>query len=339
MGGGVGDIRLYLNGTAVLLDNNRGLRVKTPDSTNDACRAYTVKLRNGVNTIRAIAFNGDNSMQSRDALHEITASLKSIVRPSLYALVVGINDYKNPKLQLSYAVADAGFFTDALTKGASPLFDKVVVKKLITTDETTRESIMQELQAMRSLNPDDLFVFFVASHGTVDDGEYFLITSNIGSTSTEKLKTDAVSQNTIKELIANIPATKKLIVLDTCNAGKLGDAIQNAMQTRGMSEETAIKVLSRAVGSTILSAATSVQEALEGYRGHGLFTFVLCEGLNGKADKDKSGVISTTELAGYVEDEVPSLAEQVFKKAQYPTLQISGQGFPIGKTAGAVIAP
>ena len=184
---------------------------------------------------------------------------------------------------------------------------------------------------MRSLNPDDLFVFYVASHGTVDDGEYFLITSNVGSTRTEKLRTDAISQTIFKELIANIPATKKLIIIDTCNAGALGGAIQTAMLTRGMSEDTAMKVLSRAVGSTVLSASTSLQEALEGYNGHGLFTYVLTEGLQGKADKGGTGYVRTTELADYVDNEVPVLAEKIFKKAQYPTISISGQAFPIGK--------
>jgi len=28
---------------------------------------------------------------------------------------------------------------------------------------------------------------------------------------------------------------------------------------------------------------------------------------------------------------VPTLAEKIFKKAQYPTISISGQAFPIGK--------
>ncbi len=330
-GGGIGDIRLYLNGSAVVLDSSRGVAIVPTQHTTEVYRKYTVKLTSGVNTIRAIAFNGDNSMQSTDALHEITASYKSITKPSLYALVIGINEYKNPKLQLNFAAADAGLFADTLKNGAAPLFDKVVVKKLSTKEETTRENIIKELTAMRSLNPDDLFVFYVASHGTVDDGEYFLITSNVGSLSTAKLKTDAISQNTLKELVANIPATKKLIVIDTCSAGKLGDAIQTAMLTRGMSEDTAMKVLSRAVGSTILSASTSVQEALEGYQGHGLFTFVLAEGLNGKADKGKSGFVKTTELADYVDNEVPVLAEKIFKRAQYPTISISGMGFPIGQ--------
>lgn len=329
-GGGIGDIRLYLNGSAVMLDSTRGVKIVTANQ-NEIFKTYKLKLSSGLNSIRAIAFNADNTMQSSGAIYEITASFKSIGKPSLYALVIGINEYKNPKLQLNYAVADATLFANTLKKGASALFDKVEVKTLSSTEETTRENILKELKAMQSLNPDDLFVLYVASHGTVDDGEYFLITSNVGSTRTEKLKTDAIGQTIFKELVGNIPATKKLIIIDTCNAGALGEAIQVAMLTRGMSEDTAMKILSRAVGSTILSASTSLQEALEGYQGHGLFTYVLTEGLKGKADKGNTGYVRTTELADYVDNEVPMLAEKIFKKAQYPTISISGQAFPIGK--------
>ena len=331
IGGGIGDIRLYLNGSAVVLDSARGVKI-VPTNKNEVLKTYNLKLTNGINTIRAIAFNGDNTMQSNDVLHEITASFKSLTKPSLNAIIVGINEYKNPKLQLKYAVSDAELFENTLKKVTAGLFEKVNIKKLVTKEKTTNESIIKELKAYKSLNPDDVFVFFVASHGTVDDGEYFLITSNVGSTRTEKLKTDALPQGMLKELIANIPATKKLIIIDTCSAGALGEAIQVAMLTRGMSEDTAMKILSRAVGSTILSASTSLQEALEGYNGHGLFTYVLAEGLSGKADKGKTGYVKTTELADYVDNEVPVLAEKVFKKAQYPTISISGQAFPIGKT-------
>ena len=329
-GGGIGDIRLYLNGAAVMLDSSRGMKVVS-NNRNEVNKTYNLKLTRGLNSIRAIAFNGDNTMQSSDALCQITASFQTDVKPSLYALVIGINDYKNPKLQLNNAVADAVLFGSTLKQSASGLFDKVNLKMLTTAEATTNENIIKELKSMRLLNPDDLFVFYVASHGTVDGGEYFLITSNVGSTRTEKLKSDAISQATFKELIANIPATKKLIIIDTCNAGALGSAIQTAMLTRGMSEDTAMKVLSRAVGSTVLSASTSIQEALEGYNGHGLFTFVLTEGLQGKADKGGTGYVKTTELADYVDNEVPILAEKIFKKAQYPTISISGQAFPIGR--------
>lgn len=327
-GGGVGDVRLYLNGSAVVLEKTRTLQVALkPDSGQ--ILSYTLRLVPGKNSLRAIAFNAANSMQSTDALHQIEARLAER-RPSLHALVIGIQEYENPKLNLQYPVADAQLFAQTLQERAAGLFERVSIKTLTTRPETTISAITAALTSMKQqARPEDLFVFYVASHGTVDDGEYFLITSNVGATSTDKLKRDALSQNSLKELIANIPATKKLIVLDTCNAGKMGDSLQVAMLTRGMSEDTAMKVLSRAVGSTILSASTSVQEALEGYKGHGLFTYVLTEGLKGKADLDKDGYIKTKELGSYLEDEVPLLAEKVFKHRQYPVVNDSGQGFPV----------
>jgi WD40 repeat protein len=330
-GGGIGDIRIYLNGTAILLENARGLAiVGVKDKT--MYKSYRIKLLNGENTIRAVAFNEDNTMSSADAMHKIIATLNVIKRPSLYALIIGIQEFKNPRLELKYALADADLFANTIKTGASGLFDKVTIKRLTSREETTREHISHELRSLRALtSPDDMFVLYVASHGTIDEGEYFLITSNVGSTSTASLKRDALSQTVLKELISNIPATKKLVIVDTCNAGALGEAMQVALLTRGMSEDTAIKILGRAVGSTILSASTSLQEALEGYQGHGLFTYVVAEGMRGKADRVKSGFVRTTDLADYVDNEVPLLAEKVYRRAQYPIISISGMAFPIAK--------
>jgi uncharacterized caspase-like protein len=149
----------------------------------------------------------------------------------------------------------------------------------------------------------------------------------VGLTSDEALRRDALSQEDLKRLIAGIPATKKVLLLDTCHAGALGDAL--ALTTRGLDEDAAVKVLSGAVGSTVLSASTSQEQALEGQEGHGLFTWVLLQGLDGKADVRNNGYVSTLDLASYVGDEVPKVAEQVFKRKQFPNLHNAGQSFPI----------
>jgi hypothetical protein len=331
-GGGVGDVRVYLNGSAVSLDR-RNLAVAAVAGKAQVF-SYKVRLVSGKNALRAIAFNAENSMQSTDALHVIEASIAT-KRPSLHALVIGIQDYENPKLTLKYSVADATLMANTLRQQAKGLFENVHVTALTSRADTTKDAIIKAVQtAQGKVRPDDLFVFFVASHGTVDEGEYYLITSNVGAVSTLGLKNNALSQDKLKELIANVPATKKLVVIDTCNAGKLGEALQVAMLTRGMNEETALKILSRAVGSTIISASSSVQEALEGYEGHGLLTWVVAEGLKGKADLNKDGAVNTLELATFVDDQVPALAEKVFKHKQYPLVSPSGQGFPLTR-AGA----
>lgn len=332
-GGGIGDIRLYLNDTSIMTDSARAVIIKGKARTkeNEIVKKYTLQLLNGANTIKAIAFDKENNVQSNPAVQKITSSFTRPKKPSLYALVIGINDYKNPKLKLKYAAADAQLFAEVLRETAGRIFDKVNITTLTTRNSSSKTNILRELEKYKALNPDDVFAFYVASHGTVDDGEYYLITSNVGALSTEKLKKDAVTQKELRERIANVPAAKKLIIIDTCNAGKLGEQLQMAMLTRGMSEDTAMKILSRAVGSTIISASSSLQEALEGYKDHGLFTYVLAEGMKGGADVSRSGYVKTSDLASYVEEKVPEIAEAVFKRAQYPTKAVNGNDFPIGK--------
>ena len=328
-GGGIGDLRLYLNDSAIILENGRSSGKKINQKAFE--KEYRIKLRDGENTIKALAFNDNNTMQSNRSEKTVEFKAKNVRRPSLYALVIGINEYDNQNLDLQYAVPDALLFSDTLRKTSNKLFQKVNINLLTKKNETTKDAIMKSILSFKDFNPEDLFVFYIASHGTISDGEFFLITSNVGATSTKKLRQDALSQNYVKELIANIPTSKKLIVLDTCNSQALGNDLQIALLTRGLSEDTAVKVLSRSVGVTILCAAKSNQEALEGYNDHGLFTYVLSEGLSGKADYDKDGYVKTFELADYIDNEVPSLAEKIFNVAQYPIVSPGGQGFPIGK--------
>lgn len=122
-------------------------------------------------------------------------------------------------------------------------------------------------------------------------------------------------------------------MLDTCNAEKLGEnLLQGILAKRGMSTDAAVKVMSRGMGTTILSAATSQQQALEGYKNHGLFTYVVSQGLSGMADVNKDGLVKTSELADYLDNEVPELAEKLFQHKQYPSNSSSGQSITITRS-------
>jgi len=187
--GGLGEIRIYLNGIAVSLDDQEGLRAKpnNPSNKDPLYKSYTIKLSKGKNQIRAIAFNAENTMQSKDAFYHINANFQEARKPSLYALVIGIDEYENPKLTLNYAVADAKLFKETIQSKSKGLFDKVNVTILSSKNETNKSRIISELNKMKQLNPDDVFVFYVASHGEVDNDKYYLYSSDVGSISTSKL--------------------------------------------------------------------------------------------------------------------------------------------------------
>jgi uncharacterized caspase-like protein len=211
---------------------------------------------------------------------------------------------------------------EVLRKRAAPLFDKVNVETLTTPEVTTKLALEQAFARYRGIAPDDVFVLYVAGHGTVEENlasrRYFMIPSNVDRTSDEALSRDAIGQDELKQLISGIPATQKLLLLDTCHSGALGDEL-----ARGLN------VLSGAVGSTLLTASTSQEQALEGQEGHGVFTWVLLQGLDGKADARNKGYVTTIDLASYVVDEVPAVAEQAFKREQRPTLFNVGQAFKV----------
>ncbi|MBV8402855.1 MAG: caspase family protein, partial [Gammaproteobacteria bacterium] len=332
-GGGVGEIRTFVNGSAVADSSGRALEV-VPVSGVPA-RTIHLRLVPGSNAIQVIAFNSDGSMHSNPAEISVTANYRPSGGPQLHALIVGIQDFANPGFNLRYSVADATAIADLLQKRAAPLYDQVHVEQLTTQSTTTKSALEAAFTRYRSIDPGDVFVFYVASHGTVEgedlaSREYFLIPSNVSAATDEAIRRDALSEGELKQLIASIPATRKLLLLDTCHAGAMGDAMM--VTTRGLEEMAAVKVLSGAVGSTVLSASTSDEEALEGQDGHGLFTWVLLQGLGGSADFRKNGYINTFDLADFVDDEVPKVAEQHFHRKQVPNLHNAGQSFRIASS-------
>lgn len=329
-GGGIGEVRAFVNDTAVTETAGRALEVVPLGGA--PARILHLQLVPGRNDLKVIAFSADGSVHSNPASATLTARYTANTQPQLYALIVGIQDFKNPKFDLKYPVSDATAISELLQKRAAPLYQKVNVERLVTPEATTKAALTSALSRYHGIGPGDVFLFYVASHGTVISSdpaqrEYFLISSNVDTATDEAIRREAMSEEELRLLIANIPATRKLLLLDTCHAGAMGDAMM--LTTRGVEELAAVNVLSGAVGSTVLSASTSDEEALEGEGGHGLFTWVLLQGLGGDADLRKHGYINTFELADYVDDEVPRLAEEHFKRRQEPNMHNAGHSFQI----------
>lgn len=339
-GGGIGEVRVSVNGSTVASVSGRSPVQVSEQPT----MTVPVRLDAGPNLIRIVAFNTEGSMRSEPVTVQVQGRFTSTHRPSMHVLVVGIDQFANPRLTLRNAVADARAVALTLKAKATGLFETVHVTELTSPADTTRASILAALQRHTALNPGDVFVLFIASHGMVqgdriDRQDYYLLTSNVGSTSTAALGRDAISQHELKRVLAAIPARKKLMLFDTCYAGALGESLQNTPGTRGLAEDAALRILGDAMGSTIVSAASSVQQALEGFNGHGLFTWVLIEGLNGKAVAQGRQYVSTADISSYIEDEVPRLALDKFKAAQYPVPINSGRAFPLTAIGNGVVLP
>ena len=255
-------------------------------------------------------------------------------RPALHLLVVGINRYRDRALRLRYAVADGQALVAALRAMATPLFREITVTNLFD-DRATRsgfESAFRE--AASTIAPQDVFVLYLAGHGLTIDGRYYFLPQDFRYSGDESVRQGAINHDHLQRWLARISARKSLILIDTCESGSFS---QSLALMRGMTEKTAISKLTRATGRATIVAATADQPAAEGYKGHGVFTYVLLQALR-HADSlsgNRDGYTGLFELASYVNEQVPDVTMQAFGFEQIPQVYLLGTDFPISVARAA----
>lgn len=319
-GGGIDEIRLYHNGKAIGEDTRA---VKIVPKGNEAVKSYTVTLVDGANTFRATAFSKDRTESNPyELMVKLTAPSKEV---NLYILAVGINKYKNPALNLNYAEPDArGIVNFFRQKGG--LFKKVNVIE-IYDEQATKETIISKLKELQNTNPQDAVLIYLAGHGeSVSDKWYFIPHELTYPEREEYVKTKGISSDEFSGYIRNITAQKMLVLIDACKSGAVLVAF------RGFEDRKALSQLSRSTGVHIVAASTKDQFAAEVKElGHGVFTYILLEGLKGKA-AGKGETVTVRKLMGYIEEKLPEITKKYKQEAQYPVVDSKGMDFPLSLT-------
>jgi hypothetical protein len=317
-GGGVGEIRLYQNGKAVGVDV-RGMKV-VPKG-NEVFRTFTVTLVDGANTFRATAFSKDSSESNP---YELTVSLAAPRKEvSMYVLAVGINTYKNPALNLNYAVPDAKGIAGFFRKEGRGLFKNVNIGE-IYDEQATKASILSGFGRLQNTNPQDAVVIYLAGHGeNISDRWYFIPHELTFPEREADVMAKGISSEELKESIKKIKAQKILVLIDACKSGAVLVAF------RGFEDRKALSQLSRAAGVHVVAASAGNQFAAEVKElGHGVFTYTLLQGLAGKAAGSGESV-TVRKLMGYIEEQLPEITKRYKQEAQYPVVDSRGMDFPL----------
>ncbi|MHC4146182.1 MAG: caspase family protein, partial [Planctomycetota bacterium] len=240
---------------------------------------------------------------------------------------VGISSYRDYNLKLSYAAGDAKAIAEELGRRGRGLFKTIEVKRLLDREATT-EGIEKAFEDLASrVKENDVFILYLAGHGTVmDDGRYYFVPWELRYVNKEALRKGSIDHGKLTTLLGSIDAQKSLVMLDTCNSG--------AVAARGLVVKTAIDLLMRATGRNFLAASSDSGLAMEGYEGHGVFTYVLLQGLRGQADQEgnNDGTVSISELAEFVSKEVPRITMREWHYEQIPMNNLEGTSFPIGRS-------
>jgi WD40 repeat protein len=253
---------------------------------------------------------------------------------TLHLLAVGITKYRDASLSrgVRFAANDASAFSATLTATGRASTARVAPPVVLIDEQASAARIRQELQAMaQRVRPADLFVLYMAGHGESDaQGEYVFLPQDLVYRNSESLTAGGLGEKELVRLLAGIPSSKTVVVLDTCSSGSFG------LSGRSLGEKGAIDRLSRLSGRVVLAAAGDQRMALEDpKKQRGIFTGALMEALAGKADVNGDGQVGVREVADYVEREVQRLTLLLFKYEQTPMSLLSGQSFPLSRTGTA----
>lgn len=328
-GGGIGEITLYLNDMPIAVESNgRGLKAVAKQQAS-ACYRFTrmLTLSNGANKISVMAYNRDNTIESARPSVTINHVSAYTAKPNLHILTIAVDQYRDGDLRLKYSKADAAAVATLLKEKSKPLFGTVSVQTL-SDAQVTREQLSAKFDEIgKKVARNDLFILFVAGHGITytKDGSFYFLPVNFRYSQDEDIPRQGVSMDDFKKFLARIQASKSLLMLDTCNSGSFAEAIAS----RGLAEKTAINKLTRAVGRHTIVASSKSQVALEGFEGHGAFSWVLLDGMRGKAFNPK-GEITVNSLVSYVESTLPELTYKKWGYEQIPQKSLVGQDFTFG---------
>ncbi len=249
-----------------------------------------------------------------------------------YALLVGINDYPNDISPLRYCVADVVAFRDALVNVAGFEKDNVylMTDQMDGQMQPTNINIVKRLDILsQRIKADDTLVFYFSGHGIVNDGSSFLLAVNSDTSTQNTLEMSAVPLDRVSKILSSVKAQQLLTVIDACrNNPETGRSGEDNILTDDFSKGFKIRRSSSSNGQPSVSAtlyACNVGERAYEWseKGHGVFSYYLLEGLNGKA-ANSQGQVTVTGLAEYTQRKVVDWAETYRNKKQTPWLDQSG---------------
>jgi WD40 repeat protein len=328
-GGGVGKVEWRVNDITLGVEERGVKRVTDQGGSPDRARSIkvsrTLGLTPGENKIAVLAYNEAGLIASAAAEITVNSVQQTTTKPRLYVLAVGINDYWDGALRLSYAAPDAKTLSDGLKQAGSKLYERVEVRTVLDGEATAEklDGVFTELG--KRVRPQDVFVFFLAGHGKTVDARFYFLPQDFRYAGEDSIPKKGVGQNQLQDWFSRIKAQKSVLLFDACESGSL---VGDKFAMRGIEEKTAVDRMTRAMGRTVLTATTDSKPAIEGYRGHGVFTYALLAGLNA-ADTNGDGVIDVTELAQYVDQQLPELTFDAFRLRQVPQMSIVGSNFPL----------
>jgi WD40 repeat protein len=226
----------------------------------------------------------------------------------LHVLTIGVSDYgdKASDLRLKFAHRDAQDVASALVNTQEGGLYVEVLPAFLHDGTADKAGIFDALAAMQhnmAATGQDLAVVMFSGHGTMIDGQFYLLPHGVDNSTPARLKASAIPATEFQGEILKLAAHGRvLVLLDACRSAGLIGGAQGADMLRSVLAANNVTVLTS-------SKADKLSREDEKW-GHGAFTKVLLDALSADdIDTDRNGVISMTDLSNYMEKNLDRLTD------------------------------
>jgi len=228
-----------------------------------------------------------------------------------YAIVVGISKYQHQGAGLSnlkYADRDAQDFLAFLESPAGGGFRKENIRALFNEDATVQSLRTALYTFLTKPGETDTVILFFAGHGDEDPNDnrnLYLLTYD---TDPDNMGGTAFLMSDLQDVFLRVLKARRVITFtDSCHSfGISGERAHVSTKENNLINQYFVKAASageRAVITASDISETSGEDERWG-GGHGVFTYFLLQGLQGAADSNHDGTVTTGELFAYLSTQV-----------------------------------
>jgi hypothetical protein len=307
---GLKGLEIFVNGNPLVTKASRNIKVSQKEYPRRLEFSERIPLERGKNEIKIWAIDTDGL-----TVGKILTIRYRETRKNVWGVVIGIDRYQNTR-HLKYAVKDARAFYEHLIRNNRIPRENVT---LLINQEANLIKLRSTLgtHLKNKVGKEDMAIIYFAGHGACEkdvmspdkDGlEKYILPYDANP---DDLYASALPMREISHIFHRIRSERLIFIADACYSGASGGRTISLTGIRANISDAFLDRIAGGKGRIILTASGPNEVSGEDEKlQHGVFTYFLLEGLRGKADTDKDGIITVDEAYRYVSREVPRATGQ-----------------------------
>jgi len=242
---------------------------------------------------------------------------KVIPKKNFYAVVIGIEEYRQKLPKADYAVHDAKVVTEYLTRTLGYPEENVVT---MTNEHAAMGDFVKYFEKWLSNNVEkdsSVFIYY-SGHGAPNPktGDAYLVPYDGDPSFIEQT---GYPLRRLYSALEKLPAREIVLAMDACFSGAGGKSVlAKGARPLVMNIEQNLKPT---INLAVLSASSGDQiSSTYEEKGHGLFTYFMLKGIKNRAATLSAGGIDIGELFAYIKPQVERTARKTYNNEQSPQL-------------------